>query len=96
MHERVAIKLYRLADTASYRTASNLFGKGKSTVCQIVLEVCSCIVKVLFKRLFYLPITQQEIEMEIAAFFRRARFPQVVGAVNGCHISILVPNKNPE
>ena len=51
LRERVAITLYRLADTASYRTVSNLFGVGKSTVCQIVLEVCTCIVEVLFKRL---------------------------------------------
>lgn len=52
------------------RTVSNLFRAGKSTVCQIVLEVCSYIVEVLFKTLVYLPITGQEIEMEIAAFFK--------------------------
>ena len=96
VRERVAITLYRLADTASYRTVSNLFGVGKSTVCQIVIEVCTCIVEVLFKRLVHLPVTQQEIEMEIAAFFRRAGFPQIVGAVDGCHVSILAPNENAE
>lgn len=95
LRERVAITLYRLADTASYRTVSNLFGVGKSTVCQIVLEVCSSIVEVLFKRLVHLPVTRQDIETEIAAFFKRAGFPQVVGAVDGCHVAILAPNENP-
>ena len=57
VRERVAITLYRLADKASYRTVSNLFGVGKSTVCQIImLEVCTCIVEVLFKRLIHLPV----------------------------------------
>ena len=80
VRERVAITLYRLADTASYRTVSNLFGVGKSTVCEIVLEVCSSIVEVLFKRLVHLPVTRQDIETEVAAFFKRAAFPQVVSA----------------
>ena len=95
VRERVAITLYRLADTASYRTVSNLFGVGKSTVCQIVLEVCSFIVEVLFKRLVHLPVTRQDIETEVAAFFKRAGFPQVVGAVDGYHFAILAPNENP-
>ena len=95
VRERVAITLYRLADTASYRTGSNLFGVGKSTVCQIVLEVCSFIVEVLFKRLVHLPVTRQDIETEVAAFFKHAGFPQVVGAVDGCHVAILAPNENP-
>ena len=56
LRERVAITLYRLADTTSYRTVSNLFRVGKSTVCQIVLEVCTCIVEVLFKSLVHLPV----------------------------------------
>ena len=58
VRERVAITLYRLVDTVSYRTVSNLFGVDKSTVCQIVLEVCSSIVEVLFKRLVHLPVTR--------------------------------------
>ena len=95
VRERVAITLYRLADTASYRTVSNLFGMGKSTVCQIVLEVCSSIVEVLFKVLVHLPVLRQDIATEVAAFFIRAGFPQVVGALDVCHIAILAPNENP-
>ena len=69
---------------------------GKSTVCQIVLEVCTCIVEVLFKRLVHLPVTRQDIETEVAAFFECTGFPQVVGAIDGCHIAILAPNETPE
>ena len=88
--------LYRLADMASYRTMSNLFGVGKSTVCKIVLEVCTCIVEVLFKRLAHLPVTRQDIETEVAAFSMRAGVPQVVGEFDGCQVAILAPNENPE
>ena len=95
VRERVAITLYRFADTASYRTVSNLFGVGKLTVCQIVLEVCSFIVEVLFKRLVHLPVTREDIETEVAASLKRAGFPQAVGAVDGCHVTILAPNENP-
>ncbi|XP_022805404.1 protein ALP1-like [Stylophora pistillata] len=95
VRERVAITLYRLADTASYRAVSNLFGVGKSTVCPIVLEVCSAIVEFLFKRLIHLSVTRQDIETEVVAFFKRAGFPQVVGALDGCHVAILAPNENP-
>ena len=96
VRERVAITLYRLTDTASYRTVSNPFGVGKSTVCQIVLEVCAWIVEVFFKRLVHLPVTRQDIETEVAAFFMSAGFPQVVGAVDECPVAILAPNENPE
>ena len=29
------------------------------------------------------------------AFFNRAGFPQVVGALDRCHVAILAPNENP-
>ena len=81
----------------NYRKAISLRKRvAKSTVCQIVLEVCTCIVEVLFKRLVHLPVTQQDIETKVAAFFECTRFPQVVSAIDGCHIAILAPNENPE
>ena len=96
VRERVAITLYRLADTAPYRTVANLFGVGKSTVCTIVKEVCLCIINVLLPRFIRLPNGRQEIDEEIEGFWRRAGFPQVIGAVDGCHIAIIAPEENAE
>ncbi|XP_020905164.1 protein ALP1-like [Exaiptasia diaphana] len=93
---RVAITLYRLGDTAHFRTISNLFGVGKSTVCSIVREVCQAIVDVLLLRYIQLPNSRQQIQEEIDGFKERAGFPQVVGSVDGCHIPILKPNDSLE
>lgn len=86
---RVAITLYRFGDTAHFRTISNLFGVGKSTVCSIVREVCQAIVDVLLLQYIQLPNTRQQIQEEMDCFKERAGFPQVVGSVDGCHIPIL-------
>ena len=43
IQKQVAITLYWLASSAEYRTISNLFGVGKSTVCSIVHKVCEAI-----------------------------------------------------
>lgn len=94
--QRLAITLYRLSDTASYRTIANLFGIGKSTVCEIVVEVCGAIVEVLLPRYIRFPQNAQEIRQRMDEFSDRAGFPQTVGCVDGCHIPIKAPQSNPE
>lgn len=94
--QRLAITLYRLADTASYRTIANLFGIGRSTVCVIVIEVCEAIVEVLLPRYIRLPETGQEIRQQMDDLSNRSGFPQVVGCLDGCHIPIKAPQSHPE
>lgn len=96
VRHRVAITLYWLADTAHYRTIANLFGVGKSTVCCIVRQVCEVIVRLLLPRYIYLPQNRQEIQEKIECFEDRAGFPQVVGAVDGCHVPIIAPQQSPD
>ena len=84
--QRLAVTLYRLADTASYRTIANLFAIGKSTVCEIVVQVCNAIVQFLLPRYIRLPQSAQEIRERIDESRDRAGFPQVVACVDGCHI----------
>jgi len=64
---------------ASYSTVSNLFGVGKGTVCQIVLEVCTCIVEVLFKRLVHLPVTRQDMKRKLRLSSCVRAFPRLSG-----------------
>ena len=94
--QRLAVTLYRLADTATYRTIANLFAIGKSTVCEIVVQVCNAIVQFLLPRYIRLPQSAQEIRERIDESRDRAGFPQVVACVDGCHIPIKAPQNNPE
>lgn len=96
VRHRVAITLYWLADTAHYRTIANLFGVGKSTVCGIVKQVCEVIVRILLPRYVYVPRSRQEVQEKIDGFESRAGFPQVVGAVDGCHVPIIGPEQSPD
>ena len=89
-------KLGLLADTAHYRTIANLFGVGKSSVCGIVKQVCEVIVRILLPRFIYIRLNRQEVQDNINGFESRAGFPQVVGAVDGCHVPIIGPQQSPD
>ena len=91
----MAITLYWLADTAQYGTIANLFGVGKSTVCGIVKQLCEVIVRILLPRYIYVLRSRQEVQEKIDGFESRARFPQVVGAVDDCHVPIIGPEQSP-
>ena len=42
---RVAVTLWRLATNTEYRTIAELFGLGRSTVCEIVIDTCDALAK---------------------------------------------------
>ena len=81
-----------MACTAHSRKIANLFGVGKS-VCGIVKQICEVIVRVLLSRYIYVPRSRQEVQEKIDGFESRAGFPQVVSAVDGCHVPIIGPGK---
>ena len=43
MEARVAMTIWRLATNAEYRTISALFGVGRSTVVEVVVDTCEAI-----------------------------------------------------
>ena len=96
VRHRVAIALYWLADSARYRTIGNLFGVGKSTVCSIVKQVCEVLAGILLPRYIFFPQNQQEVQDQIDGFRDRAGFPQVVAALDGCHVPIIALLQSPE
>ena len=58
VHVRVAVTVWRLATNNEYQTIAALFGPGRSTVCEIVLETCQMIARHLLPR--YITVPQQQ------------------------------------
>ena len=95
VERRVAITLWRLATNAEYRTIAHLFGVAKSTAWQVVNEVCSAVVRKLFRRYVCVPSGDNLSEI-IQGFAEIWGFPQCVEAIDGCHIPIQAPQECPK
>ena len=92
---RVAIALYFYSGTCDYWTISNLFGIGRSTVCNILHAVSEAIVEKLLPNVISLP-NEIEVQTIIRKFEEISGFPQAVGAIDWCHIRIKTPLKDAE
>ena len=91
MEERVAVTIWKLATNVEYRTLSALFGLGRSTVGQIVLETSHAIATHLLPQ--YVQIPQEENLREVIEGFETCwGFPQAAGAIDGTHIPIVRPD----
>lgn len=47
LEKRIAIALYALGSSSEYRSVANIFGVGKSTVANLVVEFCTAVVDVM-------------------------------------------------
>ena len=74
MKIRVAIALYFYSGTCDYRTISNLFGIGQSTVCNILHAVSEAIVLKLLPKIIRLP-NEIEVQTIIREFKEIPGFP---------------------
>lgn len=93
LEKRVAIALYALGSSAEYRSVGNLFGVGKSTVCEILLEFCREIWRVLKPEyLNFFPISQDKAK-ECIAGFETLGFPQCIGAIGNNKFIIYFNNR---
>ena len=89
---RVAVTIWRLGTNVEFRTIAELFGLGRSTVGEIVLDTCTCdaITSHLLPRYVHVPHNDRLKEV-VDGFEHRWSFPQTVGAIDGSHIPILKP-----
>ncbi|XP_036340033.1 putative nuclease HARBI1 [Rhagoletis pomonella] len=87
LHKRVAISLFALGSAAEYRTVASLFGVGRSTVGEIVLDFCQAVCENFSDCINSYPQNLQEIR-KVVAGFARLGFPQCFGALDGCHIEV--------
>ena len=90
VEERVAITIWKLATNIEYRTLSELFGVGKSTVCEIVNDTC--------QQIDYQNMSKfkgERLKEVLDGFETTKGFPQAVGAIDGTHIPIIRPEQSP-
>ena len=90
MEVRVAVTLWRLATDIEYRTITALFGLGRSTVGEIVLESSQTIACYVMPRYVVIPTTDGLREI-VDGFYHCCRFSHTFGAIHGTHIPILRP-----
>ena len=95
VEEKVGLALWRLATGNSYRSCGLQFGYGKSTAkC-----ICGEFELTLLRRkdqFIKFPLTRQEITEKVHEFKEMYGIPQIVGAIDGCHIEINAPPRNHE
>ena len=65
---RVEVTIWRLGTNIEYRTIAALFGLGRSTACEIVLDTCEVIDRHLMPR--YVRVSQNESFREIIDGFQ--------------------------
>ena len=95
LEKRIAVGLWRLSTGNSYCSCGLQFGLGKSTakvICQ-EFEEALCRKKDLF---IPFPYMADEVQAVMNDFEEEYHFPQIVGAVDGCHIEINAPPENKE
>ena len=87
VEERVAVALWRLATGDSFKSCGLQFGIGMSTAKTICAEFELCLLR-LKDQFIKFPLRRQELQELMDEFEEEYRIPQIVGAIDGCHIEI--------
>lgn len=87
LEKRIAIAMYALGSSAEYRSVANLFGVGRTTVGELVLEFCEAVWKVLKPQYlnYFEPLTSAKLQ-DCVDGFNKLDFPQCHGAIGKPHI----------
>ena len=81
LKKRIAVALYTLGSSAEIRTVANVFGIGRSTVGEILLEFCAAIwEKLKPEYMNAYPLTDAVIKRNIDGF-QELGLPQCIGAI---------------
>jgi hypothetical protein len=86
----LAITLWRLANTTTFREVGQQFNERRQTVLRVCVRMMRIIQRV-HQRVMRLPSTAQEWQTARAQWAPSARFANTVGAVDGSHIRLLFP-----
>ena len=95
VEERVGLALWWLSTGNSYRSCALQFGLGKSTAKIICSEFEQGIFN-LKDHFIKFPLTSEENREKMEEFEEMYGIPQIVGAIDGCHIEINAPSQNHE
>ena len=93
LERRVAITLWVLATTSEYRTVGHLFGVTRNTVCVIVHETCTAIVKKLLPVYVQFPEGNGLVQV-MDGFKQNFGIPQCAGSIDGSHVPVTPPCMN--
>ncbi len=95
---RLAVCLYRLAKGDYLHTVAEPTGLGTSTVCIIVKEVSSIIVKRLWEQFVSknFPHNIEELKESMVSFEEHCQYPCCIDAVHGCHLPMKCPDGGQE
>ncbi|XP_071639713.1 uncharacterized protein [Temnothorax longispinosus] len=88
------IALWRMATPDSYRSIHTRFGVGKATAIRAVRRVTQALCGL--ASIFIQWPTEEKIEEIKQGFSHVGAFPGTIGAIDGTHINIPAPKKNPE
>ena len=77
----------------NYRTISNHFGLGRSTVCKCVHDISHAILIHLWQAYLYLPSPTDAVQ-SMHAWKQQIGIPGIVCAIDGTHIAIKRPCKD--
>lgn len=90
---RLLLTLRFYATGCQTLVAGDFSGVSKSTVSRVVMSVSTSIAQ-LFPRFVSMPQGREERITTASNFFRLARFPRVIGAMDCTHVKIQSPGKN--
>ena len=93
VHRKVALFLYYLVSTDSYRSLGNLFGLSREFVCICFRQVLEAILRKLKPNYISFPKGDELLQVN-AHYKERWGFPMCAGAIHGTHIAIATPPHN--
>ena len=94
--KKLGITLYYLKDTGSLLMTANVFGVAICIVSTVVIKVSTVISKVLGPKYLHLPADMDEMRLKVSEFESKFGMVQAFGCVDGTHIPILRPVKDPK
>ena len=94
--KKLGITLYYLKDTGSLLMTANAFGVAICTASTVVIEVSTVISKVLRPKYLHLTADIDEMRLKVSEFEPKFGMVQAFGCVDGTHIPLLRPVKDPQ
>lgn len=94
--KKLAITLYYLKDTGTLIMTANVFGIAICTVSSVISKVCKRITIVLGPSYLKLPETREEMKQKVSEFETKFGMAQAFGCIDGTHIPIKRPIKDPQ